>query len=567
MPPASLYLQGTAGGLRGREPTGDDPEMTTRMALRRMTVAAVIAVAAAGSDAARAADWPQWGGGVRRNMASAERGLPSAFHPGRKRRDHLGVDPASAKNVRWVVRLGSENYSSAAVADGRVYIGTNDEDLDDPRYTVTRGGVLMCLDEKTGDLLWRLVVPRLEIDRSKVSEDFDDMNLGICSTATVDGDRVYLVTNRCEVVCLDADGLADGNDGPFVDEASFSVPSSAQPVELGPRDADILWRVDMLRDLPVFPHDASNCSVLIVGDCAYVGTANGVYDGKIVLPTAASVIALDKRTGALLARDDGGISAGTFHGQWSSPTLADAAGRQLVVYGGGDGVCYGFEPAAAAPVPVGAPGILRQAWRFDCNPPGYRARGGEPIDYWALLRGGPRTLDADGMLVSPSEIIGSPVYKDGLIYVAIGQDPVHGPGRGALSCLRVDGTGDVTEAAKVWQYTGIGRSLSTVAVVDGLVYASEYAGKVHCLDAATGDLAWAYDTRDEIWSSTLVADGKVYVGTRKGLTVLQAGRERKHLADIKLGSPVWSVPTAANGTLYVASQRNLWAVEEKHESP
>jgi hypothetical protein len=41
----------------------------------------------------------------------------------------------------------------------------------------------------------------------------------------------------------------------------------------------------------------------------------------------------------------------------------------------------------------------------------------------------------------------------------------------------------------------------------------------------------------------------------------------QNLADIKLGSPVWSVPTAANGTLYVASQRNLWAVEEKHESP
>ena len=508
-------------------------------------------------------DWPEWGGGSRRNMASEERGLPAEFHPGRKRRDRLGFDPATAQNVRWIARLGGENYSSAVVADGRVYVGSNDEDLDDPRIAATGGGMLHCLDEATGALAWRLVVPKLEIDRSKVSEDFDAMDLGICSTATVDGDRVFIVSNRCEVLCLDADGLADGNDGPFTDEATFPVPAGGTPIELGPHDADIVWRFDMLRDLPVFPHDAANCAVLIVGDCAYVGTANGVYDGKIVLPTAASLIALDKRTGELLARDDGGISAGTFHGQWSSPTLADGNGRPLVVYGGGDGVCYGFELADPRSPSAGDPATLRQAWRFDCNPPGYRRRGGVEIDYWALVRGGPRSLDADGMLVSPSEIIGSPVVHGGRIFVAIGQDPTHGPGRGALSCIAIDGSGDITGAGKVWQYLGIGRSLSTVSVADGLVYAAEFAGKVHCVDAATGTLEWVHDTREEIWSSTLVADGKVYLGTRKGLVVLQAGREKKHLADIRLGSPVWSVPTAANGTLFVATQKNLFAVEAR----
>jgi outer membrane protein assembly factor BamB len=88
----------------------------------------------------------------------------------------------------------------------------------------------------------------------------------------------------------------------------------------------------------------------------------------------------------------------------------------------------------------------------------------------------------------------------------------------------------------------------------------EHAGKVHCLDAESGSLVWVHDTREEIWSSTYVADGKVFIGTRKGLTVLAAGRERKQLAEIKLGTPVWSVPCAANGTLFVASQKNLWAV-------
>ena len=546
-------------------------------ACRILALVTVVLSSAVTRSSAVAADWPQWGGGQYRNLVSREAGLPASFHPGMKKRDRLGFDPATTKNVRWMVRLGSENYSCPVVANGRVYIGTNDEDLDDERLRPTRGGVLMCLDEKTGSLIWRLVVPRLEIDRSKVSEDFDDMHLGICSTATVDGDRVYLVTNRCEVVCLDVAGMANGNDGEFTAEASFSVPEGATPVEPADRDADILWRFDMIRDLPVFPHDAANCSILVVGDHLYVGTANGVYDGKVVLPTAASLIVLDKRSGKLLARDDGRISANVFHGQWSSPTLADVKGHKQVVFGGGDGLCHGFEPLPAKAVAGGQPAtptpaalqpaILRETWSFDCNPPGYRERGGVKIDYWALVRGGPRTLDADGMLVSPNEVIASPVVVGNRVYVGIGQDPVHGPGRGALSCIAIDGTGDITKSGRVWQYTGIGRALSTVAVADGLVYAAEYAGKVHCLDAATGRLHWVHDTREEIWSSTLVADGKVWVGTRKSLIVLAAGLEKKVLADVKLGTPVWSIPSAANKTLFVASQKNLWAVEDQGEMP
>ena len=523
----------------------------------------------AGSEfrAASADDWTQWGGGRHRNLVSRETGVPSNFHPGKKRRDRLGFDPSTTKNVRWLVRLGSENYSGPVVAGGRVYVGTNDEDLDDDRHRPTRGGVLLCLDEKSGDIAWRLVVPRLEIDRSLVSEDFDDMNLGICSTPTVEGNRVYLVTNRCEVVCLDAAGLANGNDGPFKDEATFSSAAGAGPVELRPHDADILWRFDMVRSLPVFPHDATNCSVLVVGDHLYVGTGNGVYDGKVVLPKAASLIVLDKRTGRLLARDDDRISRDVFHGQWSSPTLVESARGTRVVYGGGDGLCHGFVPLPAGLQPRTPPLTLERDWAFDCNPPGYRSRGGEPIDYWALVRGRASSVDADGLVVSPSEIIGSPVVDGNRIYVAIGQDPVHGPGRGALTCLAADGTGESAGVRPLWQYLAIGRSLSTVAVADGLVYAAEYSGKIHCLDADTGELRWFHDTQDEIWSSPLVVDGKVFIGTRKALTVLAAGSEKKLLSQIRLGTPVWSIPCVANKTLFVASQRNLWAVEEQGEMP
>jgi outer membrane protein assembly factor BamB len=57
-----------------------------------------------------------------------------------------------------------------------------------------------------------------------------------------------------------------------------------------------------------------------------------------------------------------------------------------------------------------------------------------------------------------------------------------------------------------------------------------------------------------------VADGKIYIGTRKNFCVLAAGKEKKVLAEVRLGSQVRSTPTVADGVLYVASQRYLWAV-------
>ena len=232
-----------------------------------------------------ARDWPQWGGTATRNMFSLERGIPASFDPGKRGSDGSGIDLSTSQNVRWAARLGSENYSSPAIAGGKVFIGTNDSDLADPRFQQTGGGVLLCLDEATGRLLWRLVVPRLTTGRK--SSDFDDMDLGICSSPAVDGNRVYVVTNRNEVLCLDANGMANGNDGPFFDERHYEVPAGHPPVEPGPQDADIIWRFD-LNALPVFPHDAAASSVLVFGDVLFVGTGNGVDNKTHPMPSAPS---------------------------------------------------------------------------------------------------------------------------------------------------------------------------------------------------------------------------------------------------------------------------------------
>jgi len=146
---------------------------------------------------ATAADWPQWGGRNVRNMYSPQRGLPDAFGKIDFKPGTEDVNTNGVKNLKWVAKIGSQSYGNVTVAGGRVFIGTNNEPNRDPKHQGDRS-ILLCFDEKTGKFLWQLVVPKLA--SGKVN---DWESLGLLSSPTVEGDRVYLVTSRCEVICLD----------------------------------------------------------------------------------------------------------------------------------------------------------------------------------------------------------------------------------------------------------------------------------------------------------------------------------------------------------------------------
>jgi outer membrane protein assembly factor BamB len=505
------------------------------------------------------ADWSQWGGTCYKNMISDENGLPESFEPGKKRPGG-GIDLATTENVKWTARLGSNAYGNPTVADGRVFVGTDDLTVeDDSRFKRSRGGLVKCLDEATGELVWQLVIPERKWGLPK-GFHFGHQHLGVCSSPTVEDDRIYVVTSAGDVVCLDINGQADGNDGPFEKEGQYMVGPGKSPVELTPKDGDIVWQYDMITEIRVCPHDAASCSILVHGDMLYTSTSNGVggAHNKCVSPEAPSFIVLDKRTGKLVAFDNEGIGNRMWHAQWSSPSLGEVAGKTLVFFGGGDGICYAFEAVTDARE---EPIHLKKVWSYDGNPPHYRFRDGKPIPYYeGDKRKKYSTNKNDGRYVGPSQIIATPVFHEDRIYVPIGQDPAHGRGKGMLHCIDATKTGDITKTGCIWTYDGMDRSISTVAVADGLVYAADIAGRIHCLDADTGACHWVYDAGAETWGGPLVADGKLYFGTKRHFFVMAEGREADVLSKTYLGSPVYSTPIAANGVLYVASQRYLWAV-------
>jgi outer membrane protein assembly factor BamB len=321
----------------------------------------------------------------------------------------------------------------------------------------------------------------------------------------------------------------------------------------GPRDADIIWIFDMFRAVGSRPHNASNCSVLLVGDLLYVCTSNGVdwEHLRVANPSAPTLIVLNKKTGKLVATDQFQIGPDIIHGQWSSPCLGKVKGRDLVFQGAGNGFVYGVEALDPNWAPA-KPRLLRTVWQFNGQPEA-QTRDKVPLEH---------CHDSHSY-----EVTANPVFYRGRLYVVCTQEPFHNMKEGVLVCLDPTRTGDITRSGIIWAHK-MGSSTATPAIHDGLVYINDFWGKLQCLDAQNGKVYWVQNIGGEAPGSPLAADGKLYVGTggRPTLWVMALGKTPRVLSQIRLRDKILSSPVAANGVLYVATWKHLLAIQEMENS-
>jgi outer membrane protein assembly factor BamB len=430
-------------------------------------------------------------------------------------------DTNTGRNIVWSVELGRETFGRPVVAGDAVYVGTdNTRHLNPARQDDC--GVLMAFRATDGDFLWQDLAP----EGKRGLREF--LLPSTTSAPYVDGNRLYYVTADCQLRCLDTEGFRDGeNDGPYREEVFRDKAA-----------ADVVWEMDMPARLGVFPHEACNSEVLPVGDLLMVSTSNGQNEGHTLVPSprAPSLIAVNKHSGEVVWR---AIGAGgqVLHGQWSSPVAANVNGRTQVLFGGGDGWLRAYDAASG-----------HEVWRFDGNPKDAR---------W-LPR--PRVF-------SRSSIIASPVFAEGRVFIAMGQDPTHGNGPSMIHAINPNGQGDVTESRLLWTSREVGRVVGTPIAKDGLLYVGDLGGTLHCLDAATGAQVWKHEMNEAIWGCLLLAGDRIYVGNIEGsLAVLRAGRRKELLAQIEMDGPLYSRPALIGDAIYLATSRRLYLIAANRRS-
>ncbi|HSI33331.1 MAG: PQQ-binding-like beta-propeller repeat protein [Phycisphaerae bacterium] len=501
--------------------------------------------------ASKPGEWLMWGKTPQRNMVSDEKGVPTEWQVEvREEKDGKEVVTTPARNIKWVAQLGSQSYGNPIVTGGLVIVGTNNESHKDPKIQGD-ASCLMIFDAQTGSFLWQRVTPKHPAGRV-----IDWPYQGVCSTVCVEGDTLWYATPNCEVVCLDL--------GP-------TKKDKAPPKEL--------WVYDMMKSDGVFPHNMTACSTFVYQDWVFFITGNGVDEThkNLPAPDAPSVICFEKKTGKKVWSDKS-PGKGILHGQYSSPAFAEANGVPLCICPLGNGWVYAYDCRDGKVV-----------WQFDAN------------------------LKETTYPTTRNELISTPVIVGNLMYLPNGQDPEHGEGPGHIWCVDITKKGDVSlelapegapapkpgeelvapkgevkgmkgrpnpNSGVVWHFRGqdfnkngkveskerMNRTISTVAVFEGLVYAPDFSGYLHCFDAKTGERYWVYDTESAMWSSPMIADGKVFLTNENGdVNIFPAGKKdpKDDVIKIEMGSASYCSPVFTKGVLYLMTRDKLYAIEEK----
>lgn len=454
-----------------------------------------------------AGDWAQWGGNSLRNNVPIGKGIPIEWEVGNFDRKTGEWDSSSALNIKWAARVGSQTYGNPVVSGGRVFVGTNNSAGYLKRYGPRVDlGCLICFDEATGEFLWQHSSEKLPTGR------VHDWPLqGICCAPLVEGNRLWFVSSRGEVVCLDSEGYYDGEDDGDLKKGMarlFDIRQGADPKTdtVAPAIAELKngALTDTLKEafakagmeLPAEVTVLQISSSEAADEGWQVSAKIGESERQIVIKqigpklSAFKVVTPDDKNEAdeIWKYDMMGSLKVSQHNMCacsvtafgdilfvntsngldeSHINLPQPAAPSFVAMNKNTGEVYWTDKSPGANILHGqwsspAVGILDgvpqaifaggDGWVYS-----FRAdagKDGNPELLWKFDANPKASVWKLGGRGTRNNIIATPVIHEGRVYVAVGQDPEHGEGEGHLWCLDPTKRGDVSVELAVDVKTG-----------------------------------------------------------------------------------------------------------------
>ena len=237
------------------------------------------------------------------------------------------------------------------------------------------------------------------------------------------------------------------------------------------------------------------------------------------------IVALDKKTGKTVwevkrsvdykdIQADGTIEAdGDWRKAFATPHVTEWQGKPLLISSGAK-AHYAYEPATG-----------KEVWRFD-----------EHGAHSAASR---------------------PVVGLGMVFISVGF------GKKQIVALKLGGKGALDESSVAWRMQKGAPNKPSLLLDGELLYALDDSGIVTCVEAKTGTEVWKERIGGNFSASPIFAEGHIYIFAEDGkVTVMEAGREFKKLAEGKFDEGFMAAPAVSGKALFLRTKGALYCVEE-----
>ena len=467
------------------------------------------------------ADWPSFRGPNASGVAQASR-LPVRFGP--------------KTGVVWKTEL-PPGHSSPVIAGDRIFLtaaeGGKRFDAGREKVVDQEGRLLtICLDRKTGRILWRREAPRPRLER------YQPTNSPASPTPVIDGGNVYVFFGDFGLI-------------------SYTIEGAER------------WR------LPLGPFNNVNGH----------GSSPIVYGRNVILlcdqDTDSYLLAVDKNSGKTAWK----VERPEVTRSYSTPAILKPASgpAELIVPGAYQLTSYEAETGRklwwirglswqpkSSPV-IDGDMIYAHWWEY-----GGEAEQATETPGWAETLA-KYDANKDGKLAE-SEFASEPRIQKGFYTIDLNSDGMvderdwefyraRRESRNRLIAVRHGGRGDLTATNVVWSMQKFLPNVPTPLLYDGVLYIVKDGGIVSSLNPKSGEilkqgrLTGALDT---YYSSPVGAAGKIYMLSQQGkAVVLKAGAQWEILAVNDMEEECYATPAIADDRIYLRTNSALYCFAER----
>ena len=458
-----------------------------------------------------AEDWSQFRG-PNGSGVSGTTGLPEEFGP--------------TKNVIWKTAL-PPGHSSPVLTRNRIFVTAHSKEKENYKLLV------ICLDRRTGKLLWQREVPRTRSGR------LQNVNGAASPSPVTDGANVYVFFQDFGMVSYDGAGKERWKLplGPFNMFYGFG----ASPI--------------LTDDKVILPVDQDSPSSYLIAVDKNSGRVRWKVDRPVVISGYSTPIIYQPKQGPkqIVIPESFQLSAYSVadgkrvwwvHGlACEMKSIASNDGEYLYING------WGF-PTNQPGRQVGTISWEEALPRYDKNRDGLIAKteisGTEPMD--KMLDAAFEAFDTDR-----DEQLNA---RDWEVFRAMMAS------ENGLLAIKLGGQGDQTATAIRWRYQKPVPQVPSTLLYKGVLYMINDSGILISFDPATGAVlkqGRLHGAIDKYFSSPVAADDKVFlIGQGGQVSVLKAVGDWQVIKVNELDDECFATPAIADGRIYIRTRSALY---------
>jgi outer membrane protein assembly factor BamB len=146
------------------------------------------------------------------------------------------------------------------------------------------------------------------------------------------------------------------------------------------------------------------------------------------------------------------------------------------------------------------------------------------------------------------EVAASVAYNDGFVFA--------NSAYARLICIKPE-----PGASYIWEDDEFLSEIPSPVACEGLLFVPTNYGDLVCYDAKSGEKYWEKWFEEEIYSSPMIAEGKLYLIDKVGnMHILKADKSGTTISEPELGEDVYATPAFANGYIYLRGSEYLYCI-------